>query len=142
MLAHTCDARAGGMWADSPPRFECLQGYTTNSSSTSFLWSATTNIKCDNKGSYITYNGVSYGPTFGGGHDLYIGSNALSSTGSYTNPSSYSCGSNTALSGQYSGYTLTDYEVCGRLIAAVPFLFLLKVISVATFLSLTVCRCG
>ena len=27
----------------------------------------------------------SYGPTFGGGHDLYISNNAASNTGSYTN---------------------------------------------------------
>ena len=133
------------MWADSPPcRCAHSQGYTTNSSgtSTAFLWSAHANIKCDNKGSYINYNGVAYGPTFGGGHDLYISGAPLSSSGSYTSPSSYNCPSNTVLTGQYSGYTLTDYEVCGRLIAAVPFLFLLKVISVATFLSLTVSRCG
>jgi len=37
------------------------------------------------KESYSTYRASSYGPTFGGGHDLYIVSNALSSTSSYTN---------------------------------------------------------
>jgi len=31
------------------------------------------------------YRGSSYGPTFGGGHDIYIVSSALSSTSSYTN---------------------------------------------------------
>ena len=37
------------------------------------------------KESYSYYRHSSYGPTFGGGHDLYIVSNALSSTSSYTN---------------------------------------------------------
>jgi len=35
--------------------------------------------------SYSIYRNSAYGPTFGGGHDLYIVSNALSSTSSYTN---------------------------------------------------------
>ena len=35
--------------------------------------------------SYSMYRNSGYGPTFGGGHDLYIVSNALSSTSSYTN---------------------------------------------------------
>ena len=34
---------------------------------------------------YAMYRHSSYGPTFGHGHDLYIVSNALSSTSSYTN---------------------------------------------------------
>jgi len=35
--------------------------------------------------SYAMYRHSSYGPTFGGGHDIYIVNNALSSTTSYTN---------------------------------------------------------
>jgi len=34
---------------------------------------------------YSMYGNSGYGPTFGGGHDLYIVNNALSSTSSYTN---------------------------------------------------------
>ena len=37
------------------------------------------------KESYSMYRHKSYGPIFGAGHDLYIVSNALSSTSSYTN---------------------------------------------------------
>jgi len=37
------------------------------------------------KESYAMYRHSGYGPTFGGGHDLYIVTNALSSTSSYTN---------------------------------------------------------
>jgi len=37
------------------------------------------------KESYAIYRNKSYGPTFGGGHDIYIVNNALSSTSSYTN---------------------------------------------------------
>jgi len=36
------------------------------------------------KETYAIYRHSSYGPTFGGGHDLQIASNALSSTSSYT----------------------------------------------------------
>ena len=34
---------------------------------------------------YATYNGGNYGPTFGGGHDLYIADNCRSSGSSYSN---------------------------------------------------------
>lgn len=34
---------------------------------------------------HATYSGLSYGPTFGTGHDIYIASDASSSTNSYTN---------------------------------------------------------
>jgi len=37
------------------------------------------------KETYSMYRNSNYGPTFGGGHDLYIVNNALSSTSSYTN---------------------------------------------------------
>jgi len=37
------------------------------------------------KEGYAIYRGSSYGPTFGGGHDIYIVNSALSSTSSYTN---------------------------------------------------------
>ena len=35
--------------------------------------------------SYAVYRGSSYGPTFGGGHDIYIADNANNNTNSYTN---------------------------------------------------------
>jgi len=60
---------------------------------------------------YAIYDGSSYGPTFGGGHDLYIPDNC-NVNGGYTNtPHSYAGTNNTLLFGQYSGWTITDYEV-------------------------------
>jgi hypothetical protein len=38
-----------------------------------------------NNGQYSTYCYSSYGPTFGGGHDLYVVSNSNTTTGSYSN---------------------------------------------------------
>jgi len=35
--------------------------------------------------SYAIYRGTSYGPTFGGGHDMHIADNANSNTNSHTN---------------------------------------------------------
>ena len=41
--------------------------------------------------SFAVYSGPSYGPTFGGGHDIYIADNASQNANSYTNfGSSYS----------------------------------------------------
>ena len=61
---------------------------------------------------YSIYDGSYYGPTFGGGHDIYIVNYASSSSSSYTNlgytyspPSGYSYGSTftqTFLAGTYS----------------------------------------
>ena len=34
---------------------------------------------------FAVYNNVGYGPTFGGGHDLYIANDASTNTNSYTN---------------------------------------------------------
>jgi len=56
----------------------------------------------------------SYGPTFGGGHDLCISSNANSNTSSYSNLGfSYQCPpgqQNTFFTGA-KNFTVTDYEV-------------------------------
>jgi len=68
---------------------------------------------------YGIYCNSAYGPTWGGGHDLYI--NLDSPTSSYSNlghsydiPSGYSQGSNssgTFLVGSYSGWTVSDMIV-------------------------------
>jgi len=59
------------------------------SASTSFLFRLRPGMRHytvkKGKESYSMYRHSSYGPTFGAGHDLYIVSNALSSTSSYTN---------------------------------------------------------
>ncbi|XP_048580774.1 uncharacterized protein LOC5507168 isoform X2 [Nematostella vectensis] len=60
------------------------------------------------------YSGASYGPTFGGGHDLYIADKANTQKSSYTNPYSYQqpsgCSGNTCLAGSYQ-FTPSEVEV-------------------------------
>ena len=51
---------------------------------------------------YAIYRGKNYGPTFGGGHDIYIVSSALSSTSSYTN------GGHSYTFPSYPNYQLND----------------------------------
>jgi hypothetical protein len=58
---------------------------------------------------YSMYDNNGYGPTFGGGHDLYISSNS-NSTSCYTNPHSYDLPSNTTLVGSYN-FTTNQIEV-------------------------------
>ena len=69
---------------------------------------------------YAIYTDYGYGPTFGGGHDIYIANNAHSNTNSYTNfgftyqpPSGYSYSSSNTqalLAGSYS-FTVSEVEV-------------------------------
>ncbi|KAL9963142.1 hypothetical protein ACROYT_G032317 [Oculina patagonica] len=67
---------------------------------------------------YSIYSCSSYGPTFGGGHDIYIDSYASSSTSSYTNlgeeyspPPGYSFGSSFARSFLAGSYNFQPDEV-------------------------------
>ena len=68
------------------------------------------------KSSHAIYRNSSYGPTFGGGHDIYIANNANRDAPSYTNFGfSYSVPSgvqvkNTILAGTYS-FTPDEVEV-------------------------------
>jgi hypothetical protein len=55
-----------------------------------------------NSSPYAIYCSTSYGPSFGGGHDLHISNNAASNTGSYTGFGSYY----QAPSGVSSSYTI------------------------------------
>jgi len=68
---------------------------------------------------YSSNNNSGYGPTFGGGHDIYISNNCDSNSTSYSNVGytysldGYSYGSNDAknfLAGSYN-FTVTDIEV-------------------------------
>ena len=63
---------------------------------------------------YAIYDNPNYGPTFGGGHDMYIPNNCDVNTG-YTYAFAYaSPGAPTSSSvffGNYSSWTITDYEV-------------------------------
>jgi len=62
------------------------------------------------------YNGSSYGPTFGGGHDLYVSSSMKSGSSNYTNPSSYQRAAN-GFSGTYTNTTLAGsyYFTCDEI---------------------------
>ena len=53
---------------------------------------------------YATYSNYGYGPTFGGGHDLYIADNAGYNFNSYFNCDSYTipyCGNSIWTGGQH-----------------------------------------
>lgn len=66
---------------------------------------------------YASYNGGTYGPTFGGGHDLYIVNNCRKLKSSYTNlghsykvPPRFSSKKRNLLAGSYNFYC-AEYEV-------------------------------
>lgn len=78
----------------------------------SFLFSLTHNYKHDwyQNSNYLYRNGTSYGPTFGGGHDLLLGSGGVMNTtnGSYCNIGhTYRC-----RTGSYGSATCRD-DFCG-----------------------------
>jgi hypothetical protein len=68
---------------------------------------------------YAIYSGSNYGPTFGGGHDIYVRDNSNVYTGSYTYfgasynlPPGYTYGqSNSYLAGSYNSWLTTEIEV-------------------------------
>jgi len=78
-------------------------------------------LKVHQTGSLSIYTCSSYGPTFGGGHDIYIANNAASNTNSYSNlgdtyspPSGYSYGSSFSrsfLAGSYYYFRPDEVEV-------------------------------
>ena len=61
-------------------------------------------------GNYHTYHHSSYGPTFGGGHDLYIKSCCLNNKGSYTNKSSYGMSSSNELNGGEKNFKVKYFK--------------------------------
>ena len=72
----------------------------------------------DNSMSHSIYSSSSYGPTFGGGHDIHISNYASSNTNSYSNlgltyspPSGYSYGSTFAQSFMAGSLSFTPDEV-------------------------------
>jgi len=67
---------------------------------------------------YAIFGYASYGPTFGGGHDIFIRVQSNTNTGSYSNihsytPPTYPSGSNrtTFLTGGYKNWLTTEIEV-------------------------------
>jgi len=59
---------------------------------------------------YATYDNSGYGPTFGGGHDMYIPDNFNTNTGN-TNPHTYSGTNNTLLFGNVNSWTVSEMEI-------------------------------
>jgi len=58
------------------------------------------------------YRDNSYGPTFGGGHDLYIADQCKSNTNSYCSKNTYNTGNNNLLGGNGStSFQVSKYEV-------------------------------
>jgi hypothetical protein len=61
---------------------------------------------------HAVYNMPSYGPTFGGGHDLYICDRSNVNKGSFTYPGSYSgISSNAYLAGTFNTWRTDEIEV-------------------------------
>jgi len=87
---------------------------TWHTSSTSFLFQirpAMKKFRIKTAGrNYATYNAASYGPTFGG-HDLYIGSGAMSNSNSYVNLGSYQASSTYELNDGTKRFKVKDYVV-------------------------------
>ena len=74
--------------------------------------------KYSSRRQYSIYNNPSYGPTFGGGHDIYISNYASSNRNSYSNlgytyspPSGYSSGSTFAKTFLAGTYDFTPDEI-------------------------------
>ncbi|MEM6371965.1 MAG: PEP_CTERM-anchored TLD domain-containing protein [Pseudomonadota bacterium] len=111
----------------NPLSWESSSRYLYQSNSTAFLFNLTTSVKYDHtRSTHVTYNRINYGPTFGGGHDLYV-NQALS--GGYANigynygdTSQYGRASyRNAFTGSYSNWTITKLDVFTIApIAAVP----------------------
>ena len=82
-----------------------------NSKGVNFLFSLDTRIFYKNVSGNHTYHNNSYGPTFGGGHDLYISSGCLNNQNSYSSKSNYDMSCSYELNGGVQKFKVLDYEV-------------------------------
>ena len=94
-----CQSTVGGNYARAPG---------------SFIFNLSNKQKYDlikfNANAVYRYN--SYGPTFGGGNDLYLANSCRSNTSSYCNKSSYNTGNNNLLGNSSStSFQVSYYEV-------------------------------
>ena len=104
----------------NPISWQSASYYNGSGDLSAFLFNLTSQLKLDQSQNipYQTYNRSNYGPTFGGGHDLYVDS-ALA--GGYANightyaaPPGTSYGSSDArntFAGSYRDWTITGLEV-------------------------------
>ena len=86
--------------------------YSDDSSKKGFIFSLATDKKYGMiNTSNAIHNPSSYGPTFGGGHDMHIANNCNADKSSYMNiGSSYEKGDSTVIAGGYN-FMVSDYEV-------------------------------
>jgi len=109
----------------TPLSWDSFANYVEDKSRLTFLFTLTNPhgivptkyILHNNKIMYAIRCIPTYGPTFGGGHDLYICDNANISVGSYINLShtfkDTTGKGNTTFTGQYNGWEVADLEVFG-----------------------------
>ena len=94
---------------------QCSQAFLFSMVNPSGLGPIKLSLKTGNE-QYGIYCNSSYGPSFGGGHDLHIYGDANTNTNSYSHlGSSYQCPpgqQNTFFTGGRN-FTVTDYEVFG-----------------------------
>ena len=85
MQVTTSDGATGLIGGYNPLSWTSKNQYNvvTQANATGFLFNLTSNTKFaerkDASGQYQTYNLNAYGPTFGGGHDLYVGGDLTTS---------------------------------------------------------------
>ena len=85
--------------------------FSTPDKNINFLFSLDTRLLYKNtSGTYHTYHNGSYGPTFGGGHDLYIANECLNNTSSHSAKKDYGMTSSYELNGE-KNFKVLDYEV-------------------------------
>jgi len=81
----------------------------------SFLFNLSNNKKFDfinNSDSNAIYKSNSYGPTFGGGHDLYLANSCKSNTNSYCSKNTFNTGETNLLGNKSStSFQVSNYEV-------------------------------
>ncbi|MET1413186.1 PEP_CTERM-anchored TLD domain-containing protein [Roseibium sp. HPY-6] len=112
----------------NPFSWDSASGYKRDSNTNAFLFNLTTSTKYDhNRYDHVTFNNGNHGPTFGGGHDLFINSTL---SGGYANiglnygdSSQYgNTAYRNAFTGSYLSWNITGLEVftIGEPMATVP----------------------
>lgn len=90
----------------NPLSWKSVGGYTTTATFNGFVFNLTDNVKFQQINQYQTYNTTAYGPTFGGGHDIYVNS---SLNMGYSYGSSYVSSARSIVDG--SAYTGADMQI-------------------------------
>lgn len=96
-----------------PDAWTSRNGYINTSKSWLFSLTAKAKYTMNDASTYSQYGGYdyyTYGPTFGGGHDIYLCTDFGSSNSNYCNRHSYNFPDNTTLTGGYN-FTIEEIEV-------------------------------